>query len=109
MTTLREGTGPGAEGGGPDPAATGRASVPAWRRALTRLARLVRRNWIFASALAVAALPRLAALLGFQPAVLFQLDTYDYLWGAVHVSPNVVNPSGHSLFLCLVRAVHSLL
>ncbi len=108
MTTLREETGPGAEGGGPDPAATGPASVPAWRRALTRLVRLVRQHWIFASALAAAALPRLAALLGFQPAVLFQLDTYDYLWGAVHVSPNVVNPSGYSLFLWLLRPFHSI-
>ena len=35
VTTLREETGPGAEGGGPDPA-TGPASVPAWRRALNR-------------------------------------------------------------------------
>jgi len=108
VTTLREETGPGAEGGGPDPAATGPASVPAWRRALTRLVRLVRQHWIFASALAAAALPRLAALLGFQPAVLFQLDTYDYLWGAVHVSPNVVNPSGYSLFLWLLRPFHSI-
>jgi len=97
VTTLNEDTGPSAEGTGPDQAAAGPASVPAWlrwRAALTRLARLVRRHWIFASALAVAVLPRLTAMIGFQPAVLFQLDTYDYLWGAVHVSPNVVNPSG---------------
>jgi hypothetical protein len=111
VTTLREETGPGAEGGGPDGAATGRASVPAWRRwraAPTRLARLLRRHWIFASALAAAVLPRLVAMLGFQPGVLFQLDTYDYLWGAVHVSPNVVNPSGYSLFLWLLRPFHSI-
>jgi hypothetical protein len=79
-----------------------------WRAALTRLARLMRRHWIFASALAVAVLPRLVAMIGFQPAVLFHLDTYDYLWGAVHVSPNVVNPSGYSLFLWLLRPFHSL-
>jgi hypothetical protein len=47
-------------------------------------------------------------MLGFQPAVLFRLDTFDYLWGAVHVSPNVVNPSGYSLFLWLLRPFHSL-
>jgi hypothetical protein len=69
---------------------------------------LVRRHWIFASALAVAVLPRLVAMLGFRPAYLFQLDTYDYLWGAVHVSPNVVNTSGYSLFLWLLQPFHSL-
>jgi hypothetical protein len=67
----------------------------------------VRRHWIFAGALAAAVLPRLVAMLGFQPAVLFRMDTYDYLWGAVHVSPNVVNPSGYSLFLWLLRPFHS--
>src|SRR5690348_7566644 len=108
VTTLREETGPGAERGGPDQAATGRASVPAWRRWRPALARVLRRHWIFATALVVAVLPRLAAMLGFQPAVLFQLDTYDYLWGAVHVSPNVVNPSGYSLFLWLLRPFHSI-
>jgi hypothetical protein len=108
VTTLWEETGPGAEGGGPDQAATGPAPAPAWRRWGPALTRLVRRHWIFASALAVAVLPRLVAMLGFQPGVLFQLDTYDYLWGAVHVSPNVVNPSGYSLFLWLLRPFHSL-
>jgi hypothetical protein len=82
VTTLKEETGPGAEGGGPDQAVAGPASVPAWRRwraALTRLARLVRRQPIFVSALAAAVLPRLVAMIGFQPAVMFRLDTYDYL------------------------------
>jgi hypothetical protein len=108
VTTLREETGPGADGAGPDQAASGPASVPAWRRWRNGLTGLARRHWIFASALAVGALLRLAAMLGFQPAVLFQLDTYDYLWGAVHVSPNVVNPSGYSLFLWLLRPFHSI-
>ena len=125
MTTFREDTGPGGEGGGPEQAVAGPdqavagpeqavagpASVPAWlwwRASPARLARLVRRHWIFASALAVAVLPRLVAMLGFRPAYLFQLDSYDYLWGAVHVSPNVVNASGYSLFLWLLRPLHSL-
>ena len=108
MTTLREETGPGAEGGGPGHTVAGPASVPAWLRWRTALTGLVRRHWIFASALAVAVLPRLVAMIGFQPAVLFQLDSYDYLWGAVHVSPNVVNPSGYSLFLWLLRPFHSI-
>ncbi|MBO0816459.1 MAG: hypothetical protein J2P30_15120, partial [Actinobacteria bacterium] len=104
-------TGPGAEETGPDQAVARPASVPVWRRwraAPARLARVVREHWIFASALAVAVLPRLVAMIGFQPGVLFQLDAYDYLWGAVHVSPNVVNPSGYSLFLWLLRPFHSI-
>ena len=69
---------------------------------------LIRRHWIYSIALGLAVVPRLVAMLGFRPAVLFRLDTYDYLWGAVHVSPNVVNPSGYSLFLWLLRPFHSL-
>src|SRR5215472_4644812 len=69
---------------------------------------LIRRHWIFSIALGAAVLPRLVAMIGFQPAVLFRLDTYDYLWGAVHVSPNAVNPSGYSLFLWLLRPFHSI-
>src|SRR5262245_66619861 len=48
-------------------------------------------------------------MLGYRPAMLFRLDTFDYLWGAVHLSPNVVNPSGYSVFLWLLRPFHSLL
>jgi hypothetical protein len=95
----------------PDQAVAVPASVPAWRQwraAPTRLVRLVRRHWIFASALALAVVPRVVVMLAFQPAALFRLDTYDYLWNAVHVSPNVVNPSGYSLFLWLLLPLHSL-
>jgi hypothetical protein len=110
VTTVKE-AGPGAGGAGEGRADTGTGTPPAWRRwraAWPWLAGLVRRHWIFASALGVAVLPRLVAMIGFQPAVLFRLDTYDYLWGAVHVSPNVVNPSGYSLFLWLLRPFHSI-
>jgi hypothetical protein len=110
VTTVKE-AGPGAEGAGAGQAGTGTGTPPAWHRSRAVwpwLAGLVRRHWIFASALGAAVLPRLVAMLGFQPAVLFRLDTYDYLWGAVHVSPNVVNPSGYSLFLWLLRPFHSI-
>src|SRR5215472_15830994 len=70
---------------------------------------LIRRHWIFAIALGLAAVPRLVAMLGFQPAILFRLDTFDYLWGAAHLSPNVVNPSGYSGFLWLLWPFHSLI
>jgi hypothetical protein len=59
-------------------------------------------------ALALALPPRLLVTAAYQPAVLFRLDTFDYLWGAVHVAPNPVNPSGYSLFLWLLRPCHSL-
>jgi hypothetical protein len=111
VTTVREEAGPGAGGSPAGEAARRAGAAPLWRRwraAWPWLAGLVRRNWIFASALGVAVLPRLVAMIGFQPAVLFRLDTYDYLWGAVHVSPNVVNPSGYSLFLWLLRPFHSI-
>jgi hypothetical protein len=51
---------------------------------------------------------RVVAMLGFRPAILFGMDSYDYLWGAVHVSPDLANPSGYSLFLWLLRPLHSL-
>src|SRR5215469_5557644 len=100
VTTLEEGVGPDAEGTGGGQTHTEGASPQAphgWRAAAPDLPGLVRRHWIFAVALGVAVLPRLVAIIGFQPAVLFRLDTYDYLWGAVRLSPNVVNPSGYSV------------
>ena len=62
----------------------------------------------FSAAMVLGIVPRVFAMLGFQSAVLFRLDTFDYLWGAVHVSPNPINPSGYSLFLWLLRPAGSL-
>jgi hypothetical protein len=111
VTTLEEDVGPDAEGTGAGQDLTEEPSPQAahgWRAALHNMAGLIRRHRIFSIALGVAVLPRLVAMIGFQPAVLFRLDTYDYLWGAVHLSPNVVNPSGYSVFLWLLRPFHSL-
>ena len=111
MTALEEDVGPDAERTGAGQAVTEEASPQAargFRAALPDLPGLIRRHWIFSIALGVAVLPRLVAMIGFQPAVLFRLDTYDYLWGAVHLSPNVVNPSGYSVFLWVLRPFHSL-
>jgi hypothetical protein len=82
--------------------------APRWRTAARRTRELVSRNPVFTVALAAAAVPRLAAMLGYQPAILFRMDSFDYLWGALHPSPNVINPSGYSLFLWLLRPFHSL-
>lgn len=111
MTTLKEDLGPDAHGEGagrsapetPAPAARNR-----WNGAADWFTALVRRHWIFSIALVGAVILRLIVMLGFKPAVLFRLDTYDYMWGALHLSPNVVNPSGYSLFLWLFRPFHSI-
>src|SRR5207247_3093762 len=113
VTTVREDFGQGPDGTGegrPDqPAAeTPQPRAPRRWHPLASLIGLVRRNWLFSLALVAAAVPRLVVMLGFRPAMLFRLDTFDYLWGAVHLSPNVVNPSGYSLFLWLLLPFHSL-
>jgi hypothetical protein len=101
----------------PEPAAaeTGAGTTPAagregpgWRRATAGLRRVIRDNPLFSIALALAVVPRVIVMLGWLPAVLFRLDTFDYLWNAVHVAPNPVNPSGYSLFLFVLRPFHSL-
>ena len=114
MTTVREDFGQGPDGTGegqpglPD-AGTPRPQAPRrWHPTLAPLSGLVRRHWLFSLALLAAAVPRLVVMLGYRPAMLFRLDTFDYLWGAVHLSPNVVNPSGYSLFLWLLLPFHSL-
>src|SRR6185437_9645607 len=79
-----------------------------FRQALTRARTLLGQHRVFATAAAVAALPRALAMLGYQPVLLVRLDSYDYLWGAAHLSPNLINVSGYSVFLWLLRPLHSL-
>jgi hypothetical protein len=75
---------------------------------LTGLPAVIGRNRLFSAAFALAIIPRVIVMLGFQPAVLFKLDSYDYLWDAVHLQPNPVNPNGYSLFLWLFKPFGSL-
>ena len=83
MTTVREDLGKGPEGTGDgqrgQPAAgTPRPQAPRrWRPSLTSVVGLFRRHWLFSLVLAVAVLPRLVAMLGFRPAMLFRPDTFD--------------------------------
>jgi hypothetical protein len=110
VTTLKADLGPDAGGEGAGDPAAGPAAPSAgsrWRGAADWFTALVRRHWIFSIALVAAGVLRLIVMLGFQPAVLFRLDTYDYVWGALHLSPNVVNPSGYSLFLWPLQVFHS--
>jgi hypothetical protein len=81
---------------------------PELQPTLDRLRSRVLAHPFFVIAMVLAIVPRVFAMLGYQTAVLFRLDTFDYLWGAVHVSPNPINPSGYSLFLWLLRPAHSL-
>jgi hypothetical protein len=84
-------------------------SAPArWPNPVTALAGVITRHWLFCVALGLALVPRLFAILGYRPAILFRMDTYDYLWNAVHLTPNSVNPSGYALVLALLRPFHSL-
>lgn len=102
------------ENHGPQPA-KGEAEGPSvagsprtrWRAPLARSLSLVRRHQIFSVVLCVAALLRLLAMLAYRPAILLRLDSFDYIWGALHPSPNVINSSGYSLFLWLLLPLHS--
>lgn len=75
---------------------------------MSKLRGLVGRHRLFALALGLSVVPRVIVMLGFQPAILFKLDSYDYLWNSVHLTPNPVNTSGYSLLLWVMRPFHSL-
>lgn len=107
MTTLEDNRGQEPEGGEDDGLSAVGSLQARWRATLARSPGLIRRHRLFAIVLAVAALPRILAMLGYQPAILFRMDTFDYLWDALHLSPNVTNPSGYSLFLWLLLPFHS--
>ncbi len=92
----------------PDSAGESGRGAAAWLEGQGRRLRdLVRRHRLFSIVLAAAVVPRVVAMLGYGP-VLFRMDSFDYLWGALHLSPNVINPSGYSVFLWLLRPLHSL-
>jgi hypothetical protein len=80
----------------------------AMRTRMRWLAEVIRRHLLFSAVIALAVVPRIIVMLGFQPAILFKMDSYDYLWDAVHLIPNPVNPTGYSLLLWLLRPFHSL-
>jgi hypothetical protein len=110
LPALRKGPSPGTAEAGTEAgtASAARREGRSWRGALAWLQRLIGDNLLFSAALALSVVPRVIAMLGFRPAVLFRLDTFDYLWDAVHLTPNPVNPSGYALFLALLRPFQSL-
>jgi hypothetical protein len=110
VSTLREVPGRRAGEAGTGPRAGTRAGRAAagLRTWLTGFPALVRRHLLFSVVLGLAVVPRVITMLGFQPAILFKLDSYDYLWDAAHLQPNPVNPGGYTVFLWLLRPFHSL-
>ena len=110
MPALRRGPSPGTADAGTEAgtASAARRQGRSWRGTLAGRQRLLGDNLLFSAALALSLVPRIIAILGFRPAVLFRLDTFDYLWDAVHLTSNPVNPSGYALFLALLRPFHSL-
>jgi hypothetical protein len=106
VSMLREALGRRAGDG--DPAQSGTRAQRAAGRLWSALAGLAGRHRLFCVVLGLAVVPRIIVMLGFRPAILFKLDSYDYLWDAAHLRPNPVNPSGYTVFLWLLKPFHSL-
>ena len=65
-----------------------------------------RRHRLFGLALAVGALIRLVAVVGFHPALWFN-DSFEYVSVALRPQPYVVRPDGYSFLLLVLRPLHS--
>jgi hypothetical protein len=65
------------------------------------------RHRVLLALLAPAVALRLVTMLGYRGAMWFP-DSYDYVSGALTLTPNLIRPSGYSLFLWLLSPFHSL-
>ena len=74
----------------------------------TRLRLLAGEHKLFTGALAVGALLRLLASIGYPGALWFAGDSYVYLGAALRPQPNLSKSTGYSLFLRLLLPFHSL-
>jgi hypothetical protein len=110
VSMLREvlGRRAGEPGTAPQAGSRARAAAGRLRAGAAGAGGLVRRHRLFSVVLGLSVIPRVIAMLGFRPAILFKLDSYDYLWDAAHLRPNPVNPSGYTVFLWLLKPLHSL-
>ncbi|HEX8006965.1 MAG TPA: hypothetical protein VF482_11120 [Trebonia sp.] len=77
-------------------------------QAVAWIRELIRRNKLFSGALAVGAVLRLVAVLGYPGALWFAGDSYVYLGAALRPQPNLSKTTGYSLFLRLLLPLHSL-
>ncbi|MFI0451319.1 hypothetical protein [Actinomadura sp. 6N118] len=89
---------------------TGRAVVARLATALEpplgpRLRATFRRHPVFAVLLAVAALIRVIAMIGYQPALFFN-DSYDYIHVAMQPHPHPLRPDGYAFLLLILRPFH---
>ncbi|GAA4366987.1 hypothetical protein GCM10023088_14390 [Actinomadura verrucosospora] len=67
---------------------------------------LARRNPVFSVIIAIAALLRLVAMLGYQPVMFFN-DSFDYLNVAMDPYPHPLRPDGYSFLLLVLKPFHS--
>ncbi|GAB3987008.1 hypothetical protein GCM10029978_103960 [Actinoallomurus acanthiterrae] len=67
---------------------------------------LMRRHKIFTAVLAMGALLRLIATLGYRPASWFN-DSFDYLHVAISPYPHAIRPDGYSGMLWIMKPFHS--
>ncbi|MEU8797968.1 glycosyltransferase family 39 protein [Spirillospora sp. NPDC048819] len=101
VRTADTGDGPGPGGDTPDESAdSGR------RRRARGLWTLARRHPAFSVIIAIAALLRVVAMLGYQPVMFFN-DSFDYLHVATDPYPHPLRPDGYAFLLLLLKPFHS--
>ncbi|MBD2892861.1 hypothetical protein amrb99_17800 [Actinomadura sp. RB99] len=66
----------------------------------------IRRHPIFSVIIATAALLRVVAMVGYQPAMFFN-DSFDYLHVAMGLYPHPLRPDGYSFLLWALKPFHS--
>lgn len=83
------------------------AALPAPRRVpVPAIAAFVTAHRIFLALLVPAVALRVVTMLGYRGALWFP-DSYDYVTGALTLTPNLIRPSGYSLYLWLLAPFHS--
>ena len=75
---------------------------------LTALPGVASRHRLFCATLGAGLVLRLIVMAAFRPAILVRQDSFDYMWDAVHLTPDPVRPDGYAFFLAAARPLHSL-
>ena len=60
------------------------------RKWLTALPGVVSRHWVFCCVLGAGLVLRLIVMAAYRPAILVRQDSFDYMWDAVHLTPDPV-------------------